>query len=81
LETTFGSESVVTKDVRPYAVVAGNPAREVKRRFTDEQIDALERIAWWEWTPEEVLARVDELNGENVAAFITRYDKCSEGRP
>jgi hypothetical protein len=38
---------VVTKDVRPYAVVAGNPGREVKRRFDDATVDYLLATAWW----------------------------------
>ncbi len=66
------SRSVVTKDVRPYAVVAGNPAREVRRRFPDEQIDALLRIAWWDWPEGRVLEHVDSLCAGDVDAFIRR---------
>jgi acetyltransferase-like isoleucine patch superfamily enzyme len=66
--------AVVTKSVPPYAVVAGNPAREVKRRFSVDQIEALQRIAWWDWPIEDILARVSDLNGDSVAAFIDRYD-------
>jgi acetyltransferase-like isoleucine patch superfamily enzyme len=40
--------STVTKDVPPYAIVAGNPAKVVKYRFTEEQIEKLLSIAWWE---------------------------------
>ena len=71
--------SVVTNDVRPYAVVAGNPAREVKRRFTDDQVEALQRIAWWDWPLEQVLERVSELNGGGVEAFIARYSSAPAG--
>ena len=39
-----GTKAVVAKDVRPYAIVVGNPAREIRRRFSDEQVDALLRI-------------------------------------
>lgn len=63
--------SVVASDVPPYAIVAGNPARVVKRRFSDEDVEHLLRAAWWNWpielvtehartilagTPEDVLA-------------------------
>ena len=46
------ADSVVTKDVPPYAVVGGNPARVLKYRFDPEIIDALQRIAWWDWPDE-----------------------------
>lgn len=42
-----GMGAVVTKEVRPYAIVAGNPAREVRRRFEDRIVEALLRSAWW----------------------------------
>lgn len=45
----IGMGSVVTKNVLPYAVVAGNPAKEIKYRFTEQQIDGLLRSKWWEW--------------------------------
>jgi acetyltransferase-like isoleucine patch superfamily enzyme len=69
----IGGYSVVTKDVRPYAIVAGNPAREIRRRFEDEQVEALLRIAWWHWPLEKVLAAVPELCSENVDAFIAAH--------
>jgi virginiamycin A acetyltransferase len=48
--------SVVTADVPPYAVVAGNPARIVRRRFEQTNIDRLLRAAWWNW-PIELVTR------------------------
>jgi acetyltransferase-like isoleucine patch superfamily enzyme len=65
--------SVVAKDVRAYAVVAGNPAREIRRRFSDEQIDALERIAWWDWPDEKIADCVEALSSENVDGFIAAH--------
>jgi virginiamycin A acetyltransferase len=46
--------SVVAADVPPYAIVAGNPARVVKRRFEDDDVAKLLRAAWWDWPPELV---------------------------
>jgi acetyltransferase-like isoleucine patch superfamily enzyme len=57
----IGGYSVVTRDVRPYAVVAGVPAREIRRRFSDEQVDALQRIAWWEWPMDAIERSVAQL--------------------
>lgn len=47
--------SVVASDIPPYAVAAGNPARVVRRRFAGEEIEALRKIAWWNW-PIEVIS-------------------------
>jgi acetyltransferase-like isoleucine patch superfamily enzyme len=68
------TRAVVTKDVRPYAIVAGNPAREVGRRFPDDQVDALLRIAWWDWPIETVLEHVPELSSSDLDDFIARFD-------
>jgi hypothetical protein len=65
---------VIAKDVRPYAIVVGNPAREIGRRFSDDEVDALLRIRWWDWTDEEIRQRVPELNDGTVEDFIERYD-------
>lgn len=50
----IGAGSVVTKDVPPYAIVVGNPARIVRYRFDEATIEDLEAIAWWDW-PEDLL--------------------------
>jgi acetyltransferase-like isoleucine patch superfamily enzyme len=65
--------AVVTHDVRSYAIVAGVPAREVRRRFSDEQVEALGRIAWWDWPIEQVLERVPELCSEQIEVFIEEH--------
>lgn len=69
-----GTRSVVTKDVPPYTIVAGNPARFIRKRFEDHQIEALLRIAWWEWPIEKILEEVPYLNGAPVDEFIARHD-------
>ena len=69
----IGAYAVVARDVRPYAIVVGNPAREVRRRFTDAQCEALLAIAWWNWPEERILANIDQLNGRDVDAFIRRF--------
>ncbi len=67
------SYAVVTRDVRPYAVVAGVPAREVRRRFSDEHVQALQRIAWWEWPMDTIEAGVAQLCSDDVEAFIREH--------
>ncbi|GLQ81463.1 hypothetical protein GCM10007881_49840 [Mesorhizobium huakuii] len=58
-----GAGSIVTKDVAPYAIVAGNPARFIRSRFTDDQIASLLAIRWWEWSDEKIMAEKPRLFG------------------
>ncbi|HEX5852679.1 MAG TPA: CatB-related O-acetyltransferase [Solirubrobacteraceae bacterium] len=68
-----GGYAVVTRDVRPYAVVAGVPAHEIRRRFGDEQVEALLRIAWWEWPMDAIERSVPRLCSGDVNAFIREH--------
>ena len=54
----IGSGSVVVSDVPAYGVVGGNPARLLKKRYSDAEIELLERIAWWDWPVEKVTEHV-----------------------
>ena len=51
----IGAGSIVTQNVPPYAIVAGNPAKIVRYRFSDETINEIEKSKWWEQEPEQVL--------------------------
>lgn len=70
----IAAESVITKDVPPYAVVGGNPAKIIKYRFPQEIIEKLLRIAWWNWDSRLFLERKEDMYGE-VADFAEKYDK------
>jgi acetyltransferase-like isoleucine patch superfamily enzyme len=73
------TRSVVTKDVAPYAIVGGVPAKQIGRRFGDEQVEALLRIAWWDWPLDTIKERVGLLSSPDVDAFIARYDPAAPG--
>lgn len=61
----IGTNSVVTKNVAPYSIVGGNPAKEIKKRFTKEQIKKLLEIEWWNWDIEKITKNIQKLTGEN----------------
>jgi len=56
-----GTGAVVTKDVEPYAIVAGVPAKRIRMRFDGETIAKIERVAWWDWSEETIKARLADF--------------------
>ncbi|MGB5927937.1 MAG: CatB-related O-acetyltransferase [Cyclobacteriaceae bacterium] len=62
----IATKAVVTKDVAPYAVVGGNPAKEIRKRFSDEEISQLLSIRWWDWPIEKITANVQHLAGNDL---------------
>ncbi len=61
----IAAHSVVTKDVEPYSIVGGNPAKLIRKRFTDEQIKKLLDIAWWNWNIEKITSALPLIvNGD-----------------
>lgn len=65
----IAAKAVVSADVRPYTVVAGNPAREVRRRFNDAVVAELLRLRWWDWPVERITAHLEAITGADLDAL------------
>ena len=68
----IGAKAVVTKDVPPYAVACGNPAKIIKMRFDDNIIRELLKIKWWDWPKEKIEEHLPLLLNTNIQAFIDK---------
>lgn len=69
----IGAASIVTRDVDAYSIVAGNPAKFIRFRFTDDQIAALEQISWWNWSHDRIKDALPLLLSEDIHGFIEKY--------
>ena len=67
----IGAGSIVTHNVPPYVVVAGNPAKIIRNRFSDEEQQMLEKSRWWERTPEELMKYYNCFN--NIKEFTDNF--------
>jgi acetyltransferase-like isoleucine patch superfamily enzyme len=65
-----GAHAVVTRDVAPYAIVGGNPARSIRMRFTDEIIEQLLKVAWWNWDLERIRRHIPLLMQPDISKFL-----------
>jgi acetyltransferase-like isoleucine patch superfamily enzyme len=68
----IGARSLVTKDVEPYSIVGGNPAKFIRYRFKKEFVDALLDIKWWDKELDEIAEIIPLLQSENVSEIIKR---------
>jgi virginiamycin A acetyltransferase len=65
------SRSVVTKEVQPYTIVGGNPALPIRQRFSNETVQALLEIAWWNWDIEKITRHLEKIVGADIEALRT----------
>ena len=62
----IASNATVVKDVEPYSVVGGNPAKLIRKRFSEAEITKLLQLQWWDWPIEKITENVDKLTGLKI---------------
>lgn len=65
----IGTRAVVTKDVEPYSIVGGVPAKEIRKRFAPEVIKKLMEIQWWNWPIEKIRSSIQNIQSGNIDAL------------
>jgi hypothetical protein len=75
-----GTDSCVTRDVRPYAIVGGNPAREIRLRFDEGTIERLLALRWWDWSDERIAANADLFSSNDIEGFFRAQSSVAAGR-
>jgi phosphonate metabolism protein (transferase hexapeptide repeat family) len=66
--------AIVTKDVPAYTIVAGNPARIVRRRFSEEIAGRLARLAWWDWDHDKLREALPDFRKLGIEDFLSTYE-------
>lgn len=65
----IASNATVTRDVPPYTIVGGNPAKEIRKRFSENKIERLLKLKWWDWSMEQITQNVQHLTGDDLDAL------------
>ncbi|PGH58733.1 type B chloramphenicol O-acetyltransferase [Azospirillum palustre] len=71
----IGTRSLVTRDIEPYAIVGGNPARTIQKRFDDHLVALLLEMTWWDWSDDQLQSAMPILTSGDVAA-LHRHWEC-----
>ncbi len=69
--------AIVTKDVPAYTIVAGNPARPIKRRFPESVAGRLAELAWWDWDHETLRRALPDFRKLDVEGFLEKYEAAA----
>lgn len=70
----IGSRALVTKDVEPFTIVGGNPAKPIKKRFLDDEIEILLKIKWWDWEEDLLKKAIPLLCGGDIKSLNSFYE-------
>ena len=66
----IAANSTVVKDVEPYSIVGGNPAKEIRKRFSKDDISKLLMLKWWDWDIVKITANIQHLTGNNLDVLL-----------
>lgn len=69
-----GANAVVTRDVAPYEIVAGAPARRLRMRFPEAVRDRVQRLAWWDWPAERLFEAIPDMQALPIESFLDRWE-------
>jgi acetyltransferase-like isoleucine patch superfamily enzyme len=75
-----GTNSCVTRDVAPFAIVGGNPARQLRLRFDAETIQKLLALRWWNWSDERIVANMQFLCSGDIERFLAAQGRSGRRR-
>jgi chloramphenicol O-acetyltransferase type B len=74
----IGTRALVTRDVEPYAIVGGNPARTIRKRFDEADIARLLELRWWDWSDNELRAAMTMLTSGDILALYRHWQTSNK---
>jgi len=73
----IGAQAVISRDVASYAVMAGNPVQEIKKRFDDTTIARLLHLAWWDWPEEKIRTNLPLLCSNEIQQLLMNHEQTA----